>query len=490
MTQHRSLGIDPDGIRLPIKVDSTSNGEYAPQPLSSVAVEANRAAFEYVTEVSRRLGISRRSLLISSAGAAATLSAMDKVFASAGEGGGSYSLPDEASYEIAAADTVVGGNEFIFDVQLHHVSPDGDWREKNPVFAELIGAFPQVVGCKSDNPFDCLSGDALIKEVFLDSDTDMAVLSMGPSAPHNQLTEREAAITRATVDALEGDTRLLIHGLCHPNFPGHLDRMDAIQKEFGLAGWKSYTQWGPEGVGYFLDDEATGIPMIETARAHGVRNICVHKGLPLFDLTYEHATCRDVGVVAKRYPDMNFLVYHSGYETEHEEKAYDPDYDFGINNLVNAVRDNGLGPGSNVYAELGSTWRILMADPDQAAHMLGKLLKYVGEDNILWGTDAIFFGSPQDQIQAFRAFEISEAFQDRYGYPALPPERKAKIFGLNGARVYGIDPSEVRKQASGGGFSQVRQTYEQEKDPSFLTYGPRTKKEFRDLLKQHGGWPG
>jgi uncharacterized protein len=56
-----------------------------------------------------------------------------------------------------------------------------------------------------------------------------------------------------------------------------------------------------------------------------------------------------------------------------------------------------------------------MRDPEQAAHVLGKLLRHVGEDNVLWGTDCIFYGSPQDQIQAFRAFRISAEFQERYG---------------------------------------------------------------------------
>ena len=87
-----------------------------------------------------------------------------------------------------------------------------------------------------------------------------------------------------------------------------------------------------------------------------------------------------------------------------------------------------------------------MRDPDQAAHLLGKLLKHFGDDNVLWGTDSIWYGSPQDQIQAFRAFEISGEFQQRYGYPALTHERKTKILGLNAARVYGIEPAAMRRK--------------------------------------------
>src|SRR5207249_249614 len=83
-----------------------------------------------------------------------------------------------------------------------------------------------------------------------------------------------------------------------------------------------------------------------------------------------------------------------------------------------------------------------------AAHVLGKLLKFVGEDNVVWGTDCIFYGSPQDQIQAFRSFHISDEFQDRYGYPKLTREIKNKVLGLNAARLYGVEPITTRARWS------------------------------------------
>ena len=108
---------------------------------------------------------------------------------------------------------------------------------------------------------------------------------------------------------------------------------------------------------------------------------------------------------------MNFLIYHSGFVTDKGEGAYDPKRTDGIDALITSLRENGIGKGGNVYAELGSTWRFLMRDPDMAAHAIGKLLAHMGEDNVLWGTDSIWYGSPQDQIQAFRAFQISDEFQ-------------------------------------------------------------------------------
>jgi uncharacterized protein len=158
----------------------------------------------------------------------------------------------------------------------------------------------------------------------------------------------------------------------------------------------------------------------------------------------------------------------------------------GINRLITAMTQHGVGPNENVYAELGSTWWTIMRDAEQAAHVLGKLLKYVGEDNVLWGTDSIFYGSPQDQIQALRAFRISEEFQARYGYPALTPRRKAKILGLNGARIYGVDPKKRTYRFTRRELDELRS----ELPFKHETYGPRNRREVERLRAHHRGWPG
>jgi uncharacterized protein len=114
---------DPDGTRLPIKLDSASNGEYVPIPLAPVHREANALALQGATEHAKRLGIDRRSFLVSASGAASTLLAMNTAYARTGLTGGFFDVPREAALDIVAARSAVDGNEFIFDVQGHFVNP-------------------------------------------------------------------------------------------------------------------------------------------------------------------------------------------------------------------------------------------------------------------------------------------------------------------------------------------------------------------------------
>lgn len=205
-------------------------------------------------------------------------------------------------------------------------------------------------------------------------------------------------------------------------------------------------------------------------------------GLPFGKQSYEHSQCSDIGVVAKRFPDVAFQIYHSGFVTSVPERAFEGrGADDGIDTLIRSLIENGVAPNSNVYAELGSTWRYLMRDPEAAAHALGKLLKYCGENNVLWGTDSIWYGSPQDQIQAFRAFQITPELRAKYGYPEITPQLRAKIFGLNAAKVYSISAEEVKRYTRRDRIAHERLAYLEHPEPHFLTYGPKTRREFLKL---------
>ena len=488
-------GCDPEGVRLPIKIDSTSNGEFLPRPLERHNELSNALALERANTNRRRLGQSRRDFLISSCGAATTLLAMNEVRAATGQTGSYFALPAEAAMEEAAAASVLEGNEFIFDVQGHHIGDFEKWRvgvKRSLSFGFRF--FAPHHGCDYRLPNDaigglnCLTGDAYIKEVFLDSDTQLAVLSTGPLKDRELLPEYgEAAATRAAVDALSGTKRLMIHGRCMPTYPGELEGMFEIAERWGICAWKSYTQFGPNETGYYLDDEEFGAPFIDNARRTGIKVICVHKGLPFPQMgsdNLKYRLCRDIGPAARQNPDITFIVYHSGYDPETPEGPYQKGGGSGIDVLIDSLQDNGIGHDGNVYAELGSTWHTVMRDPEQAAHVIGKLLKYVGEDRVIWVTDCIWYGSPQDQIQAFRAFQISDEYQQRYGYPKITTEIRRKVFGLNAAGPYQISPQEISRALQGDDIDQMKTAYAARPDPTFTTYGPRTRREFLSFLRE------
>src|SRR5512134_617645 len=96
-------GIDPEGRRLPIKLDSTSNGEFAPVPLWAANLEANRLAHEAAATNAKRLGCSKRAFLTSSCGAASTLLAFNAANAAAGRTGGFFELPRDAALDVHLA---------------------------------------------------------------------------------------------------------------------------------------------------------------------------------------------------------------------------------------------------------------------------------------------------------------------------------------------------------------------------------------------------
>ena len=469
---------------LPIKLGPTSNGEYAPIPpppgLRWVQCESLRRA----DAAARRLSISRRQFLQSSAGAATVLLALNELTGC----GGSYQTPKEAAQDPELADAALTGDEFIFDVQTHHVSTERQWWNATaPNLSGYLKTLPKS-RCGSTQPLDCFNRDHYLKDVFLDSDTDMAVVSALWGTPEmNALLPEEAVQTRARLEQMEGSPRLLLHGVVwgKAHSPSqNAEHMRRLVEEFKVQAFKLYPVWSPDGEGYRMDDPETGLRLLQQGLDAGLSIFAIHKGLPVSERAFVSPV--DIGPAAKAMPRATLLVYHSGYDPSRKEGPFDPAAETGVDALIRSLKESGIGKAGNVYAELGSIWREVMKDPEQAAHVLGKLLLHLGPERILWGTDAIWYGSPQDQIQAFRTFQISAEFQERYGYPALTDEARRKIFGLNAARVYGVSPDEVRRAQAFDPVARAREEYRNAPDPSFVSHGPRTLEEFAAVQRAEG----
>lgn len=565
--QKKSSRFDWDDVKpqLPLNFGVRSNGEYFHQPDARDHV-TEKLALQMAEDNAKRVGMDRRSFLATSAGLATTLSAINLVSGCTNEAVSEVTCDLDGARELLDPSGM-----FLMDVQTHHVDADNEydatWQQTNVAYATAFNNF--FTGSCPDDPgphIPCLGRDDFVDLIFRQSDLHVGVLSTFPALTCEQaerigyptgsgicgdfLPKQAIADTRDLINEAAGSQRLLGHAAVMPNPSSHLgaadkDRwvqetlrgMESAVSDFEIRAWKCYTPFGPLpnavikdltqsqilggllsgsiiAEGWWLDGEH-GQAMIEQARALGAPLINVHKGVPLLSFNPEYGSARDVGIVATRYPDVTFLVYHSALNFNMASSAqvvegpYDPedwgtdDDPVGINSLIHSIVVNGLsaegrGTGylSNVIAELGGPGARAISRPVEGTHIFGKLLKYVGENNIVWGTDAIWGGSPQALMEGFMAFQMDEQVAEAHGYPMLTTEIKAKILGLNAARIYGVDVGAKRCELAGDAFSRVRREYKETLvrspaplRPSQVYKGPRSRRQFLRLWAKNPNYP-
>jgi hypothetical protein len=544
---------------LPVDVMPCSNEEYFPPPPDRAQLAIMRLANRETERLRRKFGMSRREFVRTAAATAIGFWAIDMVQPGLfGNYGFAQGSPDACDLEFDGRKGMQTlrnlPGEFIFDVQSHHVDPEGMWRVNNPaIHAFFAAVWPQSREGGEVDPIQNLSRFHYLKEVFLDSATTAAVLSVVPSSPDtkNPLPIKEAALTVETVNELSDSRRCFMHAFVMPNRgsagnttpnmkPEYLDEeLDlmmerALKYRKKLRGWKTYCAWGdvPYASGWFLDSD-TGMAFLEQVRNVSRRvkevppTVATHKGFALPGFDQRAATPRDIGPAAKAYRDVNFLVYHSGYDIGDTQRRYAGDKRARsdtntVDALIKSLRENDydatkfrkkgerFGNVPNVYAELGSVWRDVMRDPDQSAHLLGKLIKYVGPKRVAWGTDSLWYGSPQPEIVAMRRFEFTARGKELYGLPyglegdvedptrkAPRPERTIRngILGRNAARAYRVNPDHKRGEIECGEVNRMReegylrgeQASERESAPlaSHVAPGPRTRREVMKSLREN-----
>lgn len=471
-----------DDGRPPLPAVIASNEEFVP-PRPSARQRAYLARFAAIAdEASRRQGRPRRDYARSPSGMAAALLALNDVH------GPTYDVaPIEAVDPDAFAERWPK-DSFIFDVQTHHVDVARDWYDRTDDGRKIRAFFealrPDVM--KPGGPIEPLNRAHYVKEVFGDSDTVLAIISGVPTRDweSNPLPPDRMVETRRFVNELAGSRRVLSHGLLRPNLGlRELDEMRRQVEELKVDAWKMYT--GAEVGERFwrLDDEAIAYPFWEESLKSGIKNLCVHKGLPLG--TFNEQGCRpdDVIRAAKDWPGLNFILYHSAYrglpgtwtsrgtgEPVTDEPSDDPRAIPWTSDVLRALEaDPSI---TNVYFELGGTFHMTsLYAPEVCMHLLGRMLQVVGPTRILWGTDSIWNGSPQGQIERMRRLQIRPELIDRHGYPQLTDEVKAQIFGLNAARLFGVDPAAVRHAIRSDRLATLREESRHDPDPSRTQYG-------------------
>ncbi len=463
---------------VPLPTRLVSNEEFPPLPQTAAQKRVEDRILADAERLAPRLGLRRRDFLRTSGGMATSFLAMNAVF-----GRFFDVLPVEAA-EPAAFKARSGEAFFIFDAQLHYVGAgyDPDNAEANRKGAVTKqGLLGLRASARRLNPklasdrgtMADLSWGNFVKEVFFDSETDIGLIST-PPGPYPQeavVPPKEMTHIRDEINRITQSRRMLAHGLITPQLgQADLDFMDQQAATLKVDAWKGYTGAAPKGFdrGWFVDDEKIAYPMLERARKLGVRRVCLHKGLPLGPIAdYNHP--RDVIKAAKDFPDLDFLLYHAGL-LRVAPTSQSADVPWTTEFCQMKKKEPGL---RNIYMELGSTFgQLVTTNPTACAHLLGQIVDAFGADHVLWGTDSIWYGTPQWQIEAFRRFEIPLTLVEKYGYAPLTRPVKEQIFGLNAARVFGVDVKVKREEIPQDYLNRMKMAYlDDGARPSHRWYG-------------------
>jgi hypothetical protein len=319
-----------------------------------------------------------------------------------------------------------------------------------------------------------------------------AARSAADATRAEMLTAAQTAAARNFVNEISGSTRMLAHGLLYVG-KGNLANIREQVEKNSPDSWKGYNisyaakvddnpmslmrQWRH-------DDEAVAYPTFELidsiysklkSTKPGFNNICVHKGLAPGPPDPVRGHPGDLPKAAKDWPNLNFITYHACIQPAFF--MYDSLQEVKSGKLREGVPDISwtteyatlVAPFRNTYAEIGTTWASsVVTFPTVAAHIMGQLMKFLGPDRVLFGSDSVWYGSPQWQIDAMWRFQIPEKLREKYGYPEITDDAKRKILGLNSAKLYGIDTAQQQ-------FGPVPRDYEQ-----------RMPRELRQIMEMPG----
>ncbi|MBX9701418.1 MAG: amidohydrolase [Acetobacteraceae bacterium] len=461
-------------FRSPVPTQVVSSDEFWPIPQTADQKRVEARIKDYADEIGAKQGLDRRRFLATASGMAAAFLAMNDVYGPLfGVTRAEAQQPDRAEARAAGL-----RDQFIMDVHTHFL------REGTRLTGFVN--MRQAVGRAGWNPalnpaeqsIQSLMYDNWFKEVFLDSDTKVALISGAPSDDERDwfLTNRMKFEARKRINDAAGTRRCLSHAIFTPGQPGWMEQVEQAIEELKPDSFKGYTigdntnkqlaQWP-----WRMDDERLMYPFYERLQRAGIVNVCVHKGLfppqveQRFPRLLPYARVDDVGKAAKDWPGLNFVIYHSAYRFAGGGTAEQGLEQFERTGRVEWVNDLAEIPAkygvTNVYGDLGQIFaQSTVVQPRLCAAMMGILVKGLGADHVVWGTDAIWTGSPQWQIEALRRLEIPEDLQRRFGFAPLGPADgpvKTAIFGETSRRMYRYDQrwSELRED----GVSRARADY-------------------------------
>jgi hypothetical protein len=400
----------------PIPCQVISNGEFLPAPQGPLQKRFEARLKERAGILAKRHGISRRAFLRTASGMASAFLTMNEVY------GAVFQVSEAEAADPELGDEHAGrlSDQFVMDVHTHFLRDDTRLQTFVDIRTDTGKRGYNPALAKHPQTFEDVKFPIYVKEMFLDSDTKIAVLSGAPSdVPRDWMLSNDTIRDACDrVNQFAGSRRMLPHFIFVPGQPGWLEAIDRGIELLKPAGWKGYTigdNTHKELTRYpwRMDDPAVTYRGYEKFAKSSSRLVAVHKGLfppsdeRRFPRLTQYAKVDDVGKAAKDWPQLDFLIYHAGYRYVGDDNPALAAKQFDDTGRMDWVSDLTEIPAkygvTNVYADVGASFAALcLSHPRAAAAMMGMLIKGLGRDHVLWGTDSLWFGSPQWQIEAFR----------------------------------------------------------------------------------------
>ena len=268
------------------------------------------------------------------------------------------------------------------------------------------------------------SEDDFYSDLFIDGPADMAIIQS------TYLTDFYktgfSKIERSHALAARHPERFIINGTFDPrDGEKALEYIHWMKETYDISGIKLYNaEWNGDSKGWSLKD-ASAYKCFELCDKLGIRNMHVHKGPTILPLSKDAFDVHDVDYAATDFQNLNWIVEHCGLPR--------------LDDFCWIATQE-----TNVYAGLSVVMSFLHTRPRYFGEVMTELLSWIGPDKLLFGSDYAIW-KPKSLVEKFMAFQISDELAQERGVQ-LTAEIKAKILGLNAARLYGIDVQAKMQQ--------------------------------------------
>lgn len=293
----------------------------------------------------------------------------------------------------------------------------------------------------NEETFRQYSKERFVRDIFVDGYVDVGMFQ--PTYLREFYENGFNTVERCSELAEIYPERLVLNGWMDPrDGEDGLEYLEWQKETFDIQGVKLYTAaWNGDSKGYRLDTERS-YRFLDKCNELGIKNIHPHKGPTIKPLNLDAFDVNDVDEAATLYPNLNFIVEHSGVPRLDDFVWFASQED-------------------NVYANVALIAGFAWCRPEKWKEILGELLFWLGEDRIIYGSDYAIC-HPKSIIETTMNTEFSAEEIEEYG-TQFDLSAKKKFLGENLASLYDIDLEKRVKSIQSDAISRehgLEETYQ------------------------------